>query len=247
MSKAVVFVSWDDAVHLTESQRADLLASIPPHQRDARSKGIPQLGAGAIYPVPESEIICDPIEIPAHWPRAYAMDVGWNRTAVLWGAHDKDADVVYLYSEHYRGQAEPSVHAQAIKARGEWIKGVIDPASRGRSQVDGRRLIADYKDLGLHIVEAQNAVEAGIYAVWERLSGGRIKVFKTLQSTLAEYRIYRRDEKGRVVKQNDHLMDCLRYLVVSGIQRAEVEKPKVEVDPFAFDGMGGDSNSWMAA
>ena len=51
----------------------------------------------------------DPFELPLHWPRGYGLDVGWNRTAAIGGAHDRDTDVVYLWSEHYRGQAEPSV------------------------------------------------------------------------------------------------------------------------------------------
>jgi len=50
------------------------------------------------------------------------------------------------------------------------------------------------------------------------MATGRLKIFKTLQNTLAEYRIYRRDEKGRIVKDNDHLMDSLRYLVMSMIE-----------------------------
>ncbi len=72
---------------------------------------------------------------------------------------------------------------------------------------------------------ADNAVEAGIYKVWSRLSTGRIKVFKTCQNFFAEYRIYRRDEKGRIVKSNDHLMDAMRYLIVSGLQYADVKAP----------------------
>jgi hypothetical protein len=29
-------------------------------------------------------------------------------------------------------------------------------------------------------------------------------------------RLYRRDEKGEVIKKNDHLMDAMRYNVMSG-------------------------------
>ena len=72
MSKYVVMAGWDDVPHLDEQAKKDLYASIPPYQRDARSKGIPQLGSGAIYPVPESEIVCKPFEIPRYWPRCYA-------------------------------------------------------------------------------------------------------------------------------------------------------------------------------
>lgn len=54
VGKHVTMASWDDVPHLNEQDKAILLASIPPYQRDARTKGIPQLGSGAVYPVPES-------------------------------------------------------------------------------------------------------------------------------------------------------------------------------------------------
>lgn len=232
-TRAVLMATWDDAPHLTNEMKRAMLETYPAFQRDARSKGIPQLGAGAIYPIPESEFLIDPIEIPAHWPRAYALDVGWNRTAALWGALDRDTQTLYLYSEHYRGQAEPSVHANSIRSRGEWIPGVIDPASRGRGQADGQQLLQLYRDLGLELTEADNGVEAGIYAVFERMSAGKVKVFRTLQSFMAEYRLYRRDEKGKIVKVNDHLMDDLRYLVVSGLAIAITKPvPKTQLTHF---------------
>ena len=219
-SKYLVQASWEDVPHLDEKTKAELLSGMAPHQRDARTKGIPALGSGAIYPVPESEITVAPFAIPVFWPKAYGFDVGWNKTAAIWGALDRSVDCLYLYAEYYKGQAEPSIHATAIKARGAWIPGVIDPAARGRSQKDGEQLLANYIDLGLNLETAVNAVEAGLWDVWERLSTGRLKLFSTLQNTLAEYRLYRRDEKGHVVKQFDHLMDAKRYLVVSGILRA---------------------------
>jgi len=212
-SKFLVTAGWNDVPHLDEDTKEELLAATPPHLRDARSKGIPSLGAGAIYPIPLDDILVDPFQIPAYWPRAYGFDVGWNRTAALFGAWDRDVDCLYLYTEHYRGEAEPSIHATAIRARGDWIPGAIDPGSRGRAQKDGAQLFYNYQQLGLRLNLAPNAVDAGLYDVWERLSTGRIKVFRTLQNFQAEYRLYRRDEKGRVVKEFDHLMDALRYLV----------------------------------
>lgn len=219
-SKYLVNAGWDDVPHLDEKAKRELLESTPPHLRDARKYGKPSMGAGAIYPISESEIVCEPFQVPAHWPMVYGMDVGWNRTAAIWAAWDRDSDIVYLWSEHYRGQAEPSIHADAIRSRAEWIPGVIDPASRGRNQSDGRNLLSIYTELGLDLSPAQNSVESGIFEVWQRLSSGRLKIFKTLQNTLAEFRLYRRDEKGRIVKENDHLMDAMRYLIVSGLDRA---------------------------
>lgn len=223
MSKHVVMATWDDCPHLGESEKQELWESIPAYQRDARSKGVPQLGSGAIFPVPESEIVCEPFEFPDWWPRVYALDVGWNRTAAVWGAYDRESETAFLYSEHYQGHAEPSVHAAAIRSRGAWIPGVVDPAARGRSQLDGRRLIQAYIDLGLMLAPADNSVEAGIHQTFQRLASGKLKVFRTLSNWLAEFRLYRRDDKGRIVKENDHLMDCTRYLVMSGLNIAASE------------------------
>lgn len=222
-TKHVTVCDWDSVPHLSQKEKDEMYAAIPPYQRDARSKGIPQLGSGAIYQVPESDIIVDDREIPKHWKRAYGMDVGWNRTAAVWGATDPETQITYLYHEYYRGHAEPVVHAHGIKAPGEWIPGAIDPAARGRGQADGHSLADMYNDLGLRLTYADNSREAGIYEVWELLSSGRLKVFKSLTNLRAEYRVYRRDEKGRIVKENDHLMDAMRYLVMTGLGIAKVQ------------------------
>lgn len=221
-SRYLVQAGWDSAPHLDEKTKAELLASTPPHLRDARSKGIPVLGSGAIYPVPWEDISVKPFQIPDYWPRAYAMDVGWRRTAAVWGAWDPTDDVLYIYAEYYRGQAEPAIHASAIKARGEWIKGVIDPASNGKVQTDGEQLMAMYKQNGLTLTNADNSVEAGLYECWQGLSVGKIRVFSILGHFEEEYRMYRRDENGKIVKENDHLMDAFRYLKKSGRKVAQV-------------------------
>jgi hypothetical protein len=215
---------------VTEQDIEDLSRSIAPHQREARMNGTPSLGSGAIFPVPEEDIVTEPFQIPAWYPRIYGLDVGWNRTAAVWGAVDRETDTVYLYSEHYRGQAEVPVHAKAIRLRGEWIPGVIDTAARGRSQADGRSLWSLYDEEGLILHNANKAVEAGLMDVLDRLSSGRLKVFNTLQHWIGEYRLYRRDEKGRVVKENDHLMDATRYLCL-GVHHAETRPKDTDYNP----------------
>lgn len=240
-SKYMVQAGWDDVPHLDEQTKAELLENTPPHLRDARSKGTPSLGAGAIYPIEQSEIMVDPFPIPSHFAKGYGLDVGWNRTAAPFGAWDRDNDIIYIYTEHYRGQAEPSIHAEAIKARGDWLIGAIDPAARGRSQKDGEQLLATYQEHGLHLVLANNAVEAGILEVWQRLSTGRLKVFRSCQNWLAEHRLYRRDEKGHIVKKFDHIMDATRYLVL-GAAKIMRTKPvtRATTETFAIaDKIGG--------
>lgn len=241
-SKRVIMASWDDVPHLTDRVKKELLASIPVFQRDARSKGIPQLGSGAIYPVPETDIVVDDFPVPSHWPRGYSMDVGWNRTSVGFHALDRENDIIYRIGEHYRGQAEPSVHAEAIRSRGDWQKGVIDPAARGRSQIDGQRLLEIYQNLGLKLQPANNAVEAGIYEMWMRLSSGRYRVFRSCQKWIEEFRLYRRDEKGKIIKNNDHAMDESRYFVMSGLECVSLKPAKQVPQSYPSYNSGG----WMS-
>ena len=97
--------------------------------------------------------------------------MGWNRTAVIWRAINPDTRVSYLYDEYYRGEADPTVHGAAIRRRGTWIPGRIDPAARGRGQSDGKKLLKLYREAiygddyvgQRHLGLAANAVESGIY------------------------------------------------------------------------------------
>lgn len=57
----------------------------------------------------------------------------------------------------------------------------------------------------------------------------KIKIFSKLTETLRELASYSRSPKG-IVKRNDHLMDALRYIVLSGIANAQplYDPPKRE-------------------
>ena len=115
-------MTLDDAEHYTPAQKAAIIASYPEHERDARTKGIPTLGSGRIFPVTEESITCDPIEIPAHWPQIGAMDFGIDHPfAAVALAWDRDADCVYVTKTHrVRGQT-PILQAAALKPWGDWL------------------------------------------------------------------------------------------------------------------------------
>jgi phage terminase large subunit-like protein len=218
--KAVIQAGWDDAPWLTEESKEKMLADTPPHLREARRLGMPAMGSGNVYPISLESLLVEPFPIPSYFKKLYALDVGWNRTAALWAAIDPQTDIMYIIDEHYLAECPPPIHAASIRARGQWIPGVIDPASRGRSQADGTQLMQNYKELGLQVTPAVNAVDAGIQAVWQRMSCSTLKVFNTLPNFCKEFVLYRRDEKGRIIKEHDHLMDCLRYLQ-NNINRAK--------------------------
>ncbi len=206
-------VGWDDIPHLSDEEKAELLASIPKHQRDARTKGYPTLGAGAVYAYAEDDLITDAFEVPVYYWGSYGLDVGWNCTAAVFVRYDPDSKVYFCTDEIKMHESGPADVAQAIKCRNKFMQGCIDPASRGRSQLDGKNLMDEYRDLDLRLRPALNAVEAGIHRVQMLISTGRLKVFPQCTRLLAELRKYSRDENGHIRKQDDHLLDALRYVL----------------------------------
>ena len=228
-SKYLVQAGWDDVPHLAEEEKQNMIDSTPPYMLPARRYGDPVVGIGRIYPFDFNKISCHPFPLPQAWPRVYALDPAWNRTAVLWGAIDEANDIRYLYGEYYAAHMIPRLHAQAILLRGNWIPGVCDPAAEGSGQKDGIKLIEEYRKLGLKTLRAaHNEVVAGLQAVTDLITTGRVKVFTTLQYFRWEFNSYRRDLKGNIVKNNDHLMDDLRYLALGGFARATADPAVVQ-------------------
>lgn len=217
--KATVAAGWGDAPWLDEQAKADLLADTPVHLRESRMTGKPGLGSGSVYPIDIESILIDDADFQKikgpHFKYINGIDVGWNKTAVAFLAIDPDTDTVYLFDEYYMGEQRPEVHAVSIKAKGNWIPNVIDPASRGRSQIDGNKMITLYIQSGLQIQPANNAVEAGIMDVYTLMSAGKFKaVRQKTRNFQHEFATYKRDMHGKIVKENDHILDALRYGVV---------------------------------
>ena len=222
--KYTVQASWDDALHLSEAEKKSLRQTLRPHEIEAREKGIPALGAGRVYPVKEADIAVKRFDIPLHFKRVFGMDFGWtNPTAVVWLAYDEAKDVVYITDVYQASELTPQQHVVNIKARGDWINGVADPAGQGASQADGVSLMQRYADHGLYLTSAENHVDTGLMSVLERMQAGKLKVFDDLALWWKEFRVYRRGENGRVVKRMDHLMDATRYVVMSGLPLARVK------------------------
>lgn len=251
-------IGWKHVPHLTADVIKFMSANYLPSQLKARSEGVPAIGEGAIYPIDIDEITEDAFPIPAHWPRAFGMDVG--KTAVVWGALDIDADVLHLTDEYFSTDYNPILHANAIKARGEWIPGVIDPSSLQSNQMDGQKLYDIYRKLGLDIEWQKTAVEAGIQEVWMRLSTGRLKVFRHLQKFRNEFERYHRVKsetvfgvQDKIVKKDDHCLDATRYLITSGMRRMKcgpVSKQQERQDAYtrnfqAGNLFSGGNGAWM--
>ena len=226
----MIQAGWDDAPHMTRSIRDQILQALPPHERKMREKGIPQLGSGLVFPIVEEEILCDPIDIPNHWPRLCGIDFGWDHpTACAWIAWDRDADTVYIYDSYSMRQETIPIHASAINARGKWISVIWPQDGRQADKGSGKNLTEQYKKEGVNMCHdwftnppqqgmkdgtGGNSVEAGIMEMLTRMQTKRLKIFRNQSKLLEELRMYHRKD-GKIVPINDDLISAMRYCIMS--------------------------------
>jgi len=226
--RVFLMAGWVDAPHLNRDEMAHLVSKIPPHEIEARSKGVPSVGSGMVYPVSESLLTCTPFDIPSHFARIAGMDFGWkDDTTLVFGAFDRDKDILYIYFEYAANQKTPEQHIYSLsQMRGadayRWVTIMHDPAGRSSSQRDGEKLVEIYQKNKLKMMKANNAREAGVMRVLQRMYEGKLKIFTTCNKLLCELRMYARDEEGKIKDGNDHLLDAMRYMV-SGLQYAKTE------------------------
>jgi hypothetical protein len=88
-SRLLVTQTWAQTPHLSEEEKQRTLKSYSPHELKARTEGVPALGAGAIFPLTQESYTCAQFQLPAHFPKLFGMDVGWQFTAAVWLAFDR--------------------------------------------------------------------------------------------------------------------------------------------------------------
>lgn len=211
-------IAWDRCPHLSPEVMAQILDGIPEHEKDMRMKGIPFFGSGLVYAVSESRIFIDPIPIPDYWRVLRAMDLGTRHpTAIAWLAHDTERDTVYLVKDYAQSNQPAAVHAAAANSMWADSPMVFPPDVDTTEKGSGETVRHFYEKAGIRNAldfrnpDGSRSVEAGILELQERMSQGRFKAFRTCQNFQKERRLYHRDERGKLVKKNDDLLDAVRY------------------------------------
>ncbi|MEI2296759.1 terminase large subunit domain-containing protein [Ensifer sp. MJa1] len=219
--RTVVTMTIDDAEHYSPEERAKIVASYPAHEKEARTKGVPTLGSGRIFPVTEEQIRVEPFEIPRHWVQIGGLDFGWDHPfAAALCAWDRDADVFYVTRCYREREATPIIHAAALKPWGAWLPWAWPHDGLQHDKGSGEQLAAQYRGQGLAMLperatfdDGTNGVEAGISDMLQRMQTGRLKVFSTAGDWFEEFRLYHRKD-GRIVKERDDVISASRYALM---------------------------------
>ena len=220
MSRSVTHMTIDDAEHMSEEKKAQIIASYPPHELEARTQGIPVLGSGKIFPVTEESIRIEAFPVPPHWALIGGLDFGWTHpTAAVEVAWDRDTDTVYVGAAYKRSKATPLEHTATLRQWGDfpWAW----PHDGHHDMKDGgKELALQYRDAGLRMMPTHAThsaggygVEAGISEMLTRMQTGRFKVFSHLADWWSEFRLYHRKD-GTIHKEFDDIMDATRTAIM---------------------------------
>ena len=188
------------------------------------------------------------------------IDPGMRNAAFVWVGFDSD-NVALVFDEVLLNDKTPKDYAKAIRAKNaEWGVSkplyVVDPSFRNRSLVNAESVQSALEREGIFCAAGQNAVEPGCQEVRLRLSQRALLVSRKcrgLRDEAEEYRLEDRpDGEFKVVKENDHRLDALRYACMSrawhqGAVRGAEAQPKVwvpgEASPHLFDLLGKNHES----
>jgi len=193
-------------------------------QRRRMLDGVWCEGGGAVYDEFDEEIHVHKGKMPAGWEcwdKVRGIDFGFTNPFVcLWGAIDPDGRL-WIYRERYVARQTVQVHAAAINAaearntRYRWT--VADHDAEDRATLHAAGIITQ---------RASKNVERGIKAVKERLKiqpdgRPRLIVCESCPETISEFYDYawqpqadNRNAKEVPLKDRDHSMDPLRYMVM---------------------------------
>lgn len=227
--RAVVNATLDEAEHFSNAEKKRRMEGYAAHERDARARGIPILGSGAVYGFGEDMIKESAIQmgsIPPQWAKLWGIDFGIDHPfAGVLAAWDKDVDVIHiLHAIRMTGAGAtilPINHAAAMKNVAASVPVAWPHDGHQRDKGSGEELAVLYRKQGLSMLADHAAFETGGYSreaavmeISERAMSGRFKVASHLADWFSEFRLYHRKD-GRIVAQEDDLMSATEKIIMA--------------------------------
>lgn len=170
------------------------------------------------------------------------IDPGINFTGLVWVAFDDDNCALIFDSMKLQDLTVDLVAEEIMRKNAEWNIAepdyyVIDPSARNRNHlsssdnVNAESIEGEYNRHGIYTTHGQNDVSAGVSQLQRRMRAKQLIATENniqLFDEIDKYRIDPKvDGKFAVIKTNDHILDALRYVVMSRPWIGSVDiKPK---------------------
>jgi phage terminase large subunit len=221
-----------DNPYLSNSVVMDYEGSLDEKQKRMRVGGEFVMHEGLIYDEFRLDMhLCDRFEIPDDWPIIAGIDFGSNHPTAMSVITGVD-DTWFVIEEYKMGGADIETHAGNMLAI---LAGYFGQVKKVVGDPSAKILITEYGKYGLYIQKAKNDVHSGINRVKVLLKPRpvmgqgmepKLFVFNDLIKTVEEFGLYRWADRRRggldnidgldhPEKENDHILDALRYAVMS--------------------------------
>lgn len=187
-------------------------------------EGIWCIADGLVYSFDENESVVDALP-DARYDYYISVDYGTQNPCSmgLWAVNSASG-IAYRVSEYYysgrakKAQKTDEEYYEALEklAGDRYIEYVVvDPSAASFIETIRRHERFDVR-------KADNDVLNGIRTVAALLQRGRFKIHRSCQDAIREFGLYSWDDKAtedKVVKDNDHAMDDIRYFVTTILRK----------------------------
>ena len=243
--------------HLSEASIKLFEKKLKPEEREARIHGKFLHLTGLVFKQfdPNMHVIKD-MEIPAHWTRYMAIDPHPRTpTAVLWMAVDEQENF-FVYDEMFLADMDAKEIANAIKAQ-EGTEPAklryIDPAmDKDHALAGGFNIRKELMRYGIYTIRANNeweygkdALDRAITPKWNPFLGQEAPQLRIIGSDcprlIWEITHYvwetnpildaDKQKRQKPTKKDDHMMDCLRYILAANPRFLPEENDEVIAQP----------------
>lgn len=196
-------------------------------------KGSFDYAEGMVYPNAYSSL-CDPFEIPAHWPRLIGFDYGIrDESSFIFGAIDSSNGIIYIFDEifinnvNYKGLSSmyKDRYPRNVPNNNLYRPAVMDGRSiNKRDDVYLTKLGDLFKQEGVYFQPAQMEVDARVLKLNTLFETKTIKIFKSCVNLCRElmgYKFPDRSSDGSIkpggdkpMDKNNHAINALEFLIM---------------------------------
>jgi phage terminase large subunit-like protein len=226
--RAAFRIPSEEARHITAGKREELAGSLPEHEIETRLEGIPQLGAGPIFPVELLPAVISPFNpdsLPTWCRWCVGIDFGFGHPfAAVMIAWDHQSGHIWIVDSFRMDRSSALYHVQRIHNMTKGLRLPIAWPHDGHThdKGSGAGLMQQYKGFGANMMQRHainhgsdnNNVEPALEDIREHWFGGKMTIAPHNGELLEEIRHYHRDENFKIVKSRDDLVSAMRYAIM---------------------------------
>lgn len=228
--------------HITDAMIKTIQDSCPEFEWECRINGIPSAGAGACFPLKDSEFMIDDVNIQKHWPIVGAFDIGKvvDPSVVSFVTRNDEGVTILLEQIYLQGSIydkDPLAMANAIKASKFPHALIIPPHDAGMNSASPESFGKKLLEYGINVYptpfrnpadtqlaiqslnqtggQSVRSIETGLQEMRSQLKAGTLKVHKDCTEWWKEKQTYFYTDKGVPIDANNHCIDSSRYGILS--------------------------------